>query len=94
MATAKRNGRTRRERLNADNLKAARLQPCARCGMDIDYTAPPEDPEAFNAGHAKAWINHPELRADPANLRPEHARCNKAGQTKEGLELGLNSTDW
>ena len=91
-----RNGRTRRERRNADNLKVQRRQPCMRCGQPIDYTLPPDDPESFMAGHIKAWATHPELRDDPGNLQPEHSRCGKAAQTTEGgtTPLGTVSTDW
>lgn len=96
MPTAKRNGRTRRERANADNLKAQCRQPCARCGQPINYQAPDGDPDAFNAGHIKAWATHPHLREDPANLQPEHASCGKSAQTRDGHDngLGVTSTDW
>lgn len=92
-----RNGRTRQERRNADDLKARRLQPCRRCGQPIDYdTTDPSDPNAFNAGHIKSWIDHPELRADPANLQPEHANCGKSAGRRDGADngLGVVSTDW
>jgi hypothetical protein len=92
-----RNGRTRQERRNADDLKARRLQPCRRCGQLINYDADPRtDPDAFNAGHIKAWKTHPELREDPANLQPEHANCGKAAHTRDGDDngLGVVSTDW
>lgn len=94
----RRNGRTRRERRNADDLKARRLQPCMRCGQDIDYSLEYGDPSgnAFNAGHIKSWIGHPELREDPANLQQEHENCNKAAQKTDGgsLNIGTTSTDW
>lgn len=89
-----RNGRTRRERANADNLKSQRRQPCARCGQRIDYTLPPDQPQAFNAGHIKAWADHPELREDPANLQPEHAACGKSAHKTEGPGLGRTSRQW
>ena len=89
-----RNGRTRRERANADNLKAQRRQPCARCGQRIDYTLPHDHPQAFIAGHIKAWINHPELRDDPSNLQPEHAKCGKSAHETEGTGPGLTSRSW
>lgn len=89
-----RNGRTRRERANADNLKAARLQPCRRCGQAIDYTALNGDPNGFNAGHIKSWIDHPELREDPSNLQPEHERCNKSAGKREGTAPGATSREW
>jgi hypothetical protein len=92
--SGKRNGRTRRERLNADNLKAMRQQPCARCGQRIDYSLPHDDPQAFTAGHIKAWIDYPHLREDPGNLQPEHAKCNKSAQTTENLASGSTSRRW
>lgn len=96
MPAAKRNGRTRRERANADNLRSQHRQPCARCGQPINYAAPDGDPDAFNAGHIKAWATHPELREDPGNLQPEHANCGKSAQTRDGQDngLGVTSTDW
>jgi hypothetical protein len=96
VTTAKRNGRTRRERQNADNLKAQRLQPCRRCGQKIDYHAPPGNPDSFNAGHIKDWKRHPELRVDPANLQPEHENCNKAAHQRDGRETmqGVTSRSW
>lgn len=90
----RRNGRTRQERRNADELKARRLQPCRRCGQPIDYEAEPGNPDSFNAGHIKSWRDHPELRSDPANLQPEHEQCNKAAHTADTLTLGVVSTNW
>lgn len=89
-----RRGRARREKANADNLKAQRRQPCARCGQPIDYQAEPGDPSGFNAGHIKSWIDYPHLRADPSNLQPEHERCNKSAGKREGLGLGMTSRQW
>lgn len=90
-----RNGRTRRERANADNLKAQRRQPCARCGQRIDYALPPDHPQAFNAGHIKAWANYPHLREDPANLQPEHAKCGKSAHNDAGqTSVGSTSRQW
>ena len=89
-----RNGRTRRERVNADNLKAQRKQPCARCGQRIDYSLPFDHPQAFNAGHIKSWIDHPELREDPGNLQPEHAYCGKSAKQNDTTQLGATSRQW
>lgn len=92
---SQRNGRTRRERLNADNLKAQRRQPCARCGQRIDYAALSGDPDSFIAGHIKAWIDYPALREDPANLQPEHEKCGKAAGADDGTpNLGATSRRW
>lgn len=92
-----RRGRTRRERTNADNLKAQRRQPCMRCGQPIDYSLPHTDPMAFIAGHIKSWINNPALREDPANLQQEHAKCGKAAHDDEDGgrgRLGSTSRQW
>lgn len=90
-----RNGRTRRERANADNLKAQRRQPCARCGQRIDYTLPHDHPDSFMAGHIKSWIDHPEYREDPSNLQPEHASCGKHAGADDGRSAtGATSRRW
>ena len=89
-----RNGRTRRERLNADNLKAQRRQPCGRCGQKIRYDLAYPHPDSFSAGHIKSWVGHPELREDPANLRPEHLHCNQSAGETEGTGLGTTSRRW
>lgn len=89
--------RTHQERRNADELKALRLQPCRRCGQPIDYAADPRtDPNAFNAGHIKSWKHYPELRADPANLQPEHAGCGKSAGVRDGDDNpnGVTSRQW
>lgn len=89
--------RTRRIRQIIANMRAARQQPCMRCGQAIDYDALVGEPDAFNAGHIKAWATHPELREDPANYQPEHERCNKAAGTTDGratFGLGSNSRTW
>ena len=91
---SQRNGRTRRERRNADNLKGQRRQPCARCGQRIDYDAADGESNAFNAGHIKSWRDHPHLREDPANLQPEHERCNKSAKTSTAPQLGVTSQFW
>lgn len=94
MAT-QRNGRTRRERQNADNLKSQRRQPCARCGQRIDYALPENHPQAFMAGHIKNWRDYPEHREDPGNLQPEHAKCGKAaGADEGGIGTGVTSRSW
>ena len=92
---ATRNGRTRRERANADNLKAQRRQPCARCGQAIDYTLPPDDPRAFIAGHIKNWRDYPHLREDPSNLQQEHGNCGKSAGADQGqTSVGVTSRQW
>lgn len=86
---------SRREKVNADNLKDQRRQPCARCGQRIDYTLPPNEPQAFIAGHIKSWRDYPHLRYDPANLQPEHASCGKSAGADDGrTSAGVTSRQW
>ncbi|WP_067428502.1 hypothetical protein [Nocardioides jensenii] len=90
---------SRRYKQIVANLKAQRLQPCMRCGMDIDYEADAQagEPDAFNAGHKKSWATNPELREDPSNFQQEHARCNQGALTDDGdgpRGLGTVSEDW
>lgn len=87
---------TRRIRAIKAQMRAARRQPCMRCGQDIDYDAAPGEPNAFEAGHIKAWALYPELREDPGNYAPEHSRCNRSAGTAEqrGNGLGLRSREW
>lgn len=86
--------RTRRQKSQAQALKAQRL-PCWLCAQPIDYDLPPDDVMAFSVDHIKPWSTHPELREDPGNLAPAHARCNKQrGAKAPPLGLGLLSRQW
>ena len=86
---------TRRLRRAKAAMRAARAQPCGRCGQAIDYDAPPNDPASFTLGHILPWSTHPHLREDPANHRPEHARCNKsAGVRSAPPDIGVPSEAW
>lgn len=86
---------SRREKQNSDNLKAQRRQPCARCGQQIDYSLPPDHPQAFIAGHIKSWRDYPHLRTDPSNLQPEHASCGKSAGADDGrTSTGSTSRVW
>jgi hypothetical protein len=93
---SQRNGRTRRERQNADNLKAQRRQPCARCGQRIRYDLDHPHPDSFIAGHIKAWIDFPHLREDPSNLQPEHLHCGTSAHNDDGgvNTIGSTSRQW
>ncbi len=93
MALAKTRG-SRRYKAIVANLRAARLQPCMRCGQRIDYDAAQGEPDAFNAGHIKSWHSHPELREDPANFQQEHERCNKSAGIRDLPTIGLTSEQW
>lgn len=85
---------TRRARRNAANLKAGR-HPCWLCGQPIDYSLPPEHPDAFSVDHAKPLSLRPDLAEDPANLRASHSRCNKSRGNKDPKpSLGQQSQQW
>jgi hypothetical protein len=78
-------------------MRAERRQPCMRCGQPIDYDAPPEHPDSFNAGHIKAWALFPELRADPGNFQQEHSSCGKSAGISDGTandRIGMSSREW
>jgi hypothetical protein len=69
--------------------------PCFWCGGPIDYDLPHGSPDSFQADHIKSWSTHPELREDPANLGPVHARCNNVkGDGPSAPPLGRLSRNW
>ncbi|KAA0916454.1 HNH endonuclease [Dietzia sp. ANT_WB102] len=75
--------------------------PCWLCGQPIDYTVNTDDygyhPDAFEPDHYHPVKTHPELREDPANLRPSHASCNRTrGDTDptDLLTIGDQSRTW
>lgn len=73
----------------------ARGDPCARCGLEIEYDAPRyvigvdgvrrENPWAFDCGHVVplALGGTEEL----ANLQAEHVRCSRTSGGRLGLQL-------
>jgi hypothetical protein len=87
---AGRRGR-RYERLKA-NLRAQQRQPCILCGQRIDYSLRWPDPASFSVQHIQSWIDHPELREDPANLAQAHLDCNQGAGTTGGASVDLGST--
>lgn len=78
----------------AANLRAAR-PACFICGMEIDWDAPPEDPNAFTVEHVYPRSTHPHLVNDPASCRAAHARCNKGrGNRPYAPGIGEPSKNW
>jgi 5-methylcytosine-specific restriction endonuclease McrA len=75
---------------NAAALRAEtreRRLPCARCGLDFDWSAPARSRWAFSAGHIIARsLGGSDERS---NLRPEHYGCNAAAGN--GLTRGAGS---
>ena len=77
---------TRAWRKLAATFKTAcrrRNAPCWLCGQSIDYDAPPQAPEAFEADHYRPRDTHPHLALDPTNLRPSHSSCNRSRGTAQ-----------
>ena len=88
MRTLKKTFRTASEQTN---------EPCWLCGQPIDYTAPPEHPDAFELDHYHPVSTHPQLMEDPANFRPAHSSCNRSrGDTDPTnlLAIGDQSRAW
>lgn len=71
-----------------------RIQPCWRCGGQIDYDATPFTDPAYNLGHRKSVARFPELAAEPSNLAPEHWRCNVTAGDSDVIPLGSLSREW
>ena len=72
-------------------------EPCWLCGQPIDYTAPPEHPDAFEYDHYHPVSTHPQLTEDPANARAAHSSCNRSrGDTDPAdiLSIGAQSRIW
>ena len=84
----------------------AKDAPCWICGRPIDYRAKVNphtgeyNPNAWEPDHYFTQEEHPELAYDLANLRPSHARCNRARGQLDGTEhaykrkIGNQSRDW
>ncbi|ATZ08318.1 HNH endonuclease [Corynebacterium striatum] len=69
--------------------------PCHLCGQPIDYTAPPQTPDAFELDHYYPRSTHPELVEDPANFRAAHSNCNRSrGKGTAIHTLGNQSEQW
>lgn len=71
---------------------------CWICGGDIDYLAPPQTPDAYEADHYLPTSEHPELAYEITNLRPSHCSCNRSRGSKSAdvsdAALGTPSADW
>lgn len=69
---------------------------CWLCNQPIDMTIVDHlDDEFYEPDHVFPVSTHPELAADPDNLRDSHRGCNRErGNDMEGLGLGWTSEDW
>lgn len=68
---------------------------CWLCHQPIDYTAPPQTPNAFEPDHAIPRDTAPELALDPTNLRPAHCSCNRSrGKRDIPLPIGPQTRTW
>jgi 5-methylcytosine-specific restriction endonuclease McrA len=70
--------------------------PCGICGQrTIDYDAPANTPDAFEADHKISRRRRPDLALEPSNLQASHHRCNRnKGAGDASPELGEVSEDW
>lgn len=69
-------------------LRAQRL-PCAICGDDIDYTAPPRSTRAFSLNH-KTPLNQGGALLDPNNAEPAHIGCNSSLGDRSSTTAGTS----
>ena len=53
---------------------------CAYCRQPIDYNAPRNHRESFEAAHKLSVKTHPHLAYDPGNFIPSHSKCNRKEQ--------------
>lgn len=69
---------------------------CWLCNQPVDMTiVDDESDEHYEPDHVFPVATHPELVADPDNLRDSHRGCNRErGSDMEGLGLGWTSEDW
>jgi 5-methylcytosine-specific restriction endonuclease McrA len=80
-----------------DRFKAdcrGRRAVCWRCRQPIDYDAPPQTATAFEADHYHPVATHSHMAYDYANLRPSHAKCNRARQAKPDEHAGWVKPTW
>lgn len=73
--------RTYRWRQIAADFKAScarRDAKCWICKQPIEYGAPPQTPEGFEADHYRPVETHPDLAYMIGNLRPSHVSCNRS----------------
>lgn len=63
---------------------------CAYCRQKIDYSAPRNHPESFEAAHKYPVKSHPHLAYDIELLRPSHSKCNRSA----GAEILDEEAQW
>jgi 5-methylcytosine-specific restriction endonuclease McrA len=83
--------RTLKARFKADSR--GRRAVCHRCRQAIDYDAPGQHPESFEADHYHPVATHPHLAYAYANLRPSHSKCNRSRGAK-AAEQAWVQPDW
>lgn len=57
---------------------------------EIDYSAPPNSPNAFEADHIQPVDERPDLAYAWANLAPSHSRCNR----QKGVKSYERQGEW
>lgn len=82
--------RTLKSRFKADCK--GRRAVCIHCRNPIDYEAPGQHPQSFEADHYQPVTTHPWLAYTYANLRPSHSKCNRARQANPINEAWVQPT--
>lgn len=68
---------------------------CAYCNQKINYAAPRNHPESFEAAHIYPVKTHPHRAYDPSNFAPSHSKCNRsAGAEKMVLAPKWTEANW
>ena len=67
---------------------------CAYCKQPIDYKAPRNHPESFEAAHKLSVNTHPHLAYEPTNYIPSHSRCNRRAQDEPFEEKKWQQANW
>ena len=69
--------------------------PCHICGQPIDYQAPMDSPDSYQADHVLPVKDFPQYELDLNNIKASHASCNKAKADKEKHNsIGQRSRSW
>lgn len=64
-------------------------------GNPIDYDAPANAAESYEADHFHSVSTHPQLANDPENLRPSHSGCNRSrGNKAIDTDTWVQSETW
>lgn len=85
----------RQARAQYREVAEANQLPCWLDGQPIDYSLPPEHPDAWSLDHAIPISKNLALATDPNNFRSAHLACNKRrGNDEPFIPIGKPSRKW